>query len=314
MSNGELIAPAEAAAWHDARAADGEPWERPRAQATSARPRRAGAASGCGCSWASRPRCSRCSCHGLLRCAWTAARLVADSTMPWQLWLSTRRCWSPAASRCSWPRAPRAAAQRRVTRALLLAGGALRARPSSPGSCGPGRRSAAALGDAAGNPAARFFYLLTAMHGLHVIGGLVALGGRRCARRRRRAATCAQRTRAVRALLALPARRLAGAVRACWLFICERRTRLPMAHDAPSRCPRPRSRERAPATGRPTAQAFHVPWGKAMMWIFLLSDTFIFGCFLTGYMTVRISTTVPWPNPSEVFALHCRRARTCRCC
>ncbi|HSW02950.1 heme-copper oxidase subunit III family protein [Aquabacterium sp.] len=50
--------------------------------------------------------------------------------------------------------------------------------------------------------------------------------------------------------------------------------------------------------------AFHVPWGKAMMWIFLLSDTFIFGSFLTGYMTVRTSTTVPWPNPSEVFALH----------
>ena len=35
-----------------------------------------------------------------------------------------------------------------------------------------------------------------------------------------------------------------------------------------------------------------VPWGKAMMWIFLLSDTFIFGSFLTGYMTVRASTTV----------------------
>ena len=51
-------------------------------------------------------------------------------------------------------------------------------------------------------------------------------------------------------------------------------------------------------------QAFHVSWGKAMMWIFLLSDTFIFSCFLTGYMTVRVSTTVPWPNPSEVFALH----------
>jgi cytochrome c oxidase subunit 3 len=51
-------------------------------------------------------------------------------------------------------------------------------------------------------------------------------------------------------------------------------------------------------------RAFKVPWGKAMMWIFLLSDTFIFSCFLTGYMTVRISTTVPWPNPSEVFALH----------
>ena len=50
-------------------------------------------------------------------------------------------------------------------------------------------------------------------------------------------------------------------------------------------------------------QAFRVPWGKAMMWIFLLSDTFIFTCFLTGYMNVRMSTTVPWPNPSEVFGL-----------
>ena len=44
-------------------------------------------------------------------------------------------------------------------------------------------------------------------------------------------------------------------------------------------------------------------WGKVMMWIFLLSDTFIFSCFLPSYMTVRMSTTVPWPNPSEVFAL-----------
>ncbi|MGA0596155.1 heme-copper oxidase subunit III family protein [Enterovirga sp. CN4-39] len=47
-----------------------------------------------------------------------------------------------------------------------------------------------------------------------------------------------------------------------------------------------------------------VSWGKAMMWVFLLSDTFIFGCFLLSYMSVRMSTTVPWPNPSEVFALH----------
>jgi cytochrome c oxidase subunit 3 len=58
-------------------------------------------------------------------------------------------------------------------------------------------------------------------------------------------------------------------------------------------------------------QVFGVPWGKAMMWIFLLSDTFIFSCFLVGYMSVflvgymsvRIATTDPWPNPSEVFAL-----------
>lgn len=48
----------------------------------------------------------------------------------------------------------------------------------------------------------------------------------------------------------------------------------------------------------------NVSWGKAMMWIFLLSDTFIFGCFLVAYMSARMSTAVPWPNPSEVFALH----------
>jgi cytochrome c oxidase subunit III len=47
----------------------------------------------------------------------------------------------------------------------------------------------------------------------------------------------------------------------------------------------------------------NVSWGKAMMWIFLLSDTFIFACFLLSYMTARMSTTVSWPNPSEVFAL-----------
>ena len=46
-----------------------------------------------------------------------------------------------------------------------------------------------------------------------------------------------------------------------------------------------------------------VPWGKAMMWIFLLSDTFIFSVFLTSYMTVRATTAEAWPNPSEVFSL-----------
>lgn len=50
-------------------------------------------------------------------------------------------------------------------------------------------------------------------------------------------------------------------------------------------------------------QAFDMPWGKLMMWIFLLSDTFIFSVFLTGYMNVRMSATDAWPNPSEVFAL-----------
>jgi cytochrome c oxidase subunit III len=40
------------------------------------------------------------------------------------------------------------------------------------------------------------------------------------------------------------------------------------------------------------------------MWIFLLSDTFVFGCFLLAYMTARMSTVEPWPDASQVFALH----------
>lgn len=50
-------------------------------------------------------------------------------------------------------------------------------------------------------------------------------------------------------------------------------------------------------------QSFDMPWGKLMMWIFLLSDTFVFSIFLTSYMNVRMSATAAWPNPSEVFAL-----------
>ena len=48
---------------------------------------------------------------------------------------------------------------------------------------------------------------------------------------------------------------------------------------------------------------FDMPWPKFMMWVFLLSDTFIFGLFLTAYMSVRMSTVDTWPNSSEVFAL-----------
>ncbi len=51
-------------------------------------------------------------------------------------------------------------------------------------------------------------------------------------------------------------------------------------------------------------QTFKVRWSKAMMWIFLLSDTFIFGSFLSAYMAVRLTTTEPWPDTSQVFALH----------
>ena len=50
-------------------------------------------------------------------------------------------------------------------------------------------------------------------------------------------------------------------------------------------------------------ETFGMPWGKLMMWIFLLSDTFIFSIFLVSYMNVRMSAAAAWPPPSEVFAL-----------
>ena len=40
-------------------------------------------------------------------------------------------------------------------------------------------------------------------------------------------------------------------------------------------------------------QAFHVPWGKLMMWVFLVSDTFIFSCFLVGYIRRGVSARTP---------------------
>ncbi len=49
---------------------------------------------------------------------------------------------------------------------------------------------------------------------------------------------------------------------------------------------------------------FKVRWSKAMMWIFLISDTFIFGTFLISYMAVRLTVIDPWPDTSQVFALH----------
>jgi len=45
-------------------------------------------------------------------------------------------------------------------------------------------------------------------------------------------------------------------------------------------------------------------WDKSMMWLFLLSDIFIFGIFLLAYMAARMAAVEPWPDTSSVFAMH----------
>lgn len=94
--------------------------------------------------------------------------------MPWQLWLSTALLtagsitlqWSAAAAKgAHWERA----------RSLFLLGGAC-AVAFLAVQLWAWQALYAMRVMPAGNPAASFFYLLTALHGLHVAGGLVAWG------------------------------------------------------------------------------------------------------------------------------------------
>jgi cytochrome c oxidase subunit III len=92
--------------------------------------------------------------------------------MPWQLWLSTALlvAGSVFMQRAGTTAAAGNSAQ---LRPMLVAGGAAAA-----AFVGSQLWGWQALIDArvllAGNPAASFFYVLTALHGLHVLGGLVA--------------------------------------------------------------------------------------------------------------------------------------------
>ncbi|WP_246541526.1 bb3-type cytochrome oxidase subunit III [Collimonas antrihumi] len=94
--------------------------------------------------------------------------------MPWQLWLSTSMLVLSSVLLHSAAVAARALQVKR-TRTLLIAAGF----------CGFAFLGVQWWGwqvlmnmhvTASGNPAASFFYLLTAMHGLHVAGGLLAWG------------------------------------------------------------------------------------------------------------------------------------------
>ena len=88
--------------------------------------------------------------------------------LPWQLWLSTALL---AVGSVLLHRAQ--ATARAATRPLLLAGGACAiAFLASQGWSWQSLQAANVV--LAGNPAASFFYVLTALHGAHVAGGLAA--------------------------------------------------------------------------------------------------------------------------------------------
>ena len=56
---------------------------------------------------------------------------------------------------------------------------------------------------------------------------------------------------------------------------------------------KPGFRGMAEDTGSAQTMFKGVHWGKAMMWIFLLSDTFIFSCFLISYTVSYTHLTLP---------------------
>ncbi len=92
-------------------------------------------------------------------------------TIPWQLWLSTALLVAGSVTLQQSAVAARAAHGRRA-RDLLLAGGAC-ALAFLAVQLWAWQGLLAMRVTPAGNPAGSFFYLLTAMHGLHVAGGLV---------------------------------------------------------------------------------------------------------------------------------------------
>ena len=94
--------------------------------------------------------------------------------MPWQLWLSTALLLSGSVLQQRATTAARAG-RWATARSALWAGGAF-ALAFVGVQLWAWQTLLAAQVTLAGNPAASFFYLLTAMHGLHVIGGLVGWG------------------------------------------------------------------------------------------------------------------------------------------
>jgi cytochrome c oxidase subunit 3 len=48
---------------------------------------------------------------------------------------------------------------------------------------------------------------------------------------------------------------------------------------------------------------FGASWQKTMMWIFIVTDALLFSGLLSGYGFLRMSTSTPWPDRTEVFKI-----------
>jgi cytochrome c oxidase subunit 3 len=51
------------------------------------------------------------------------------------------------------------------------------------------------------------------------------------------------------------------------------------------------------------AAPFGATWQKTMMWIFIVTDGLLFSGLLSGYGFLRMASTQPWPDRSEVFSI-----------
>lgn len=101
--------------------------------------------------------------------------------LPWQVWLSTALLTAGSAAMVLASRAARTGALARARAAMTWGGAAAAGFVASQWWAWHALYAANVL--PANNPAAGFFYLLTGMHALHVLGGLVVWGMARFARR-----------------------------------------------------------------------------------------------------------------------------------
>ena len=241
------------------------------------------------------------------RCSWLwPASSCSSWRSPVRTWCA--RAWATTGSRshcracCGstrwfcWPAAsPSQIARRHLregdSRTRFAAGGALR----PPGRCCswsanslPGANSRRKASSWSTNPSSSFFYLLTALHGLHLIGGIVALllrgvariGGVRASRKPTAADSGCD-------LLAFHGWAVGFLARTSLSGTVNR------ARDA-----RSEAVLSSPWSGG--GSPFAINSKKFGMWLFIVSDTLTFSALLLAYSYLRLANP-DWPRPFEIY-------------